>query len=372
MKSWIVTDFALATRALTEFETFTAERMRDLEPRVAPERRGDLQQLMYWLNHWMLFRDPPQHSELRRRLSAILNPKVFLNLSGHVSSVIDHQFAAIERAAPVEFVSKFAHPMPGYVVMDILGVPRDRLLETKGYSNDMMLFIGGSRNADDKYQRARAGAEAIADIFRDAIARRRRGRDGNDVLGLLINSEVDGRKMSEDEIVGTMMMLLNGAHDTTANAISNTVMLLAAHPGIAQRLRQHPAQQTTAIEEMLRYEGPILSVGRLAGKDTELGGKKIEAGNRIYVMLVAANRDPSIFEAPDELRIDRSPNPHMAFGKGQHFCLGAPLAKLEVQLTVKHLLQRFERIEINTPPEDMQWHDSLVARGPMAMSITLQ
>jgi cytochrome P450 len=319
----------------------------------------------------MVFRDPPDHTRLRRHVATTLNNKVFASLEKHVVSVIDHQLDAIEAGRDFEFVSAFAHPMPGYVVMDILGVPRDKLLETKRFANEMMLFIGGARNVDNKYERARHGAVATAKLFQETLDRRRSQPAGDDVLGQLMTSDINGQRMTDDELIGTMMMLLNAAHDTTANAISNALMLLAARPDLAAELRAHPEKLSTATDEFLRYDSPVLSVGRVASKDTRLGDKEIAQGNRVYVMLVAVNRDPAIFEDPDIVDIDRSPNPHMAFGKGQHFCLGAPLARMEVKLSMSRILERFSRLELRTPPDAMEFHNSLVARGPVRFDFQL-
>lgn len=369
LSSWIVTDYELGTEVLTNFGIYSADRLTPFTKRVAPADRNMVEELIGWLSGWMIFRDPPEHARLRRQMAMTLNPKVFASLNDHVTSVVDFQLDGIEQGRDFDFVSAFAHPMPGFVVLDVLGVPRDRLLETKQYSNDLMLFIGGARNVDGKYERARNGAFSMAQLFRESLDRRRGQPAGDDVLGQLMSSDVGGRKMTEDELVGSMMMLLNAAHDTTANAISNALLLLASRPDIAQELRDNPARRATATEEFLRYDSPVLSVGRVVMKDTELGGKQIAEGNRVYVMLPAVNRDPAVFSNPDEIQLDRSPNPHMAFGKGQHFCLGAPLARLEVQVAISRILDRYRSIDILTPPEEVVFHNSLVARGPVRLDV---
>jgi len=369
LSSWIVTDYELGVEVLTDFETYSGDRLSSFKKRVPPEAQEFVAEMIRWLSHWMVFRDPPDHSRLRRHMAAALSNKVFESLEQHVVSVIDHQLDGIERGGAFDFVSSFAHPMPGYVVMDVLGVPRNRLLETRRYSNDLMLFIGGARHVEGKYERARNGAVAMAELFKEALERRRSEPAGDDVLGQLIASDIGGRKMTDDELIGSMMMLLNAAHDTTANAISNALLLLASRPDIANELRAHPEKRSTATEEFLRFDSPVLSVGRVATREAQLGGTTIAAGNRVYVMLAAVNRDPAVFVNPDAIDIDRSPNPHMAFGKGQHFCLGAPLARMEVKLAIGRILDRFKSIEICDSVNNLVFHNSLVARGPVRLDV---
>lgn len=370
LASWIVTSHGLGTQILMDAQRFSADRITPFAARMQPEQREQAGELLHWLGQWMVFRDPPEHSRLRRQLMVPLNPRVFQSLEQKVADAVRVHLDGLRPGDPFDFVEKFAQTMPGYVLMDILGVPREQFLPTKQYSNDLMLFIGGSRQVQEKYARARSGARAMADLFKAALDQRRaEGIPEGDVLGQLMTAEVDGRRMTDDELVASMMMLLNGAHETTTNALSNMVRALAAHPEAAAQLRGQPALHAAAVEEFLRYDSPVLSVGRLARHDMEFGGAQLRAGNRVYVMLVAANRDPAAFTDPDRLDFTRSPNPHIAFGRSLHFCLGAPLAKLEMRVALQLLLERYSSFEVLARDEDLDWHNSLVARGPTSLPV---
>jgi len=372
LASWVVTSYTLGNQALMDAERFSADRITPFAQRLKPEQREQAAELLGWLSRWMVFRDPPDHSRLRRQLMVPLNPRVFQSLESQVDAAVTAHLDRLEAGAPFDFVREFAQTMPGYVLMDILGVPRERFLETQRYSNDLMLFIGGSRHVEEKYQRARDGAQGMAELFRAALEKRRsEGAPDGDVLWQLMSTEIDGRTMTDEELVASMMMLLNGAHETTTNALTNMVSALAAHPELPAQLRDAPALHASAVEEFLRYDSPVLSVGRLAARDQEFGGKEIRQGDRIYVMLVAVNRDPAVFPHPEEIDIRRSPNPHLAFGKGLHFCLGAPLAKLEMRMALKQIVQRYHRVDVLASPAELKWHNSLVARGPTSLPVRL-
>lgn len=370
LASWVVTSHELGTQVLMDATRFSADRMTPFAQRVKPEQREQAAGLLKWLSQWMVFRDPPDHSRLRRQLMVPLNPRVFQSLEVQVDTAVIMHLDGLAPGEPFDFVRDFAQTMPGYVLMDILGVPRHRFFETKQYSNDLMLFIGGSRNVEEKYRRAHEGAHGMAELFRAALAERRaNGAPEGDVLWQLMSTEVDGRRMTDDELVASMMMLLNGAHETTTNALANMVAALAANPSLLPLLRAEPELLGSAVEEFLRYDSPVLSVGRLVKHDMEFGGKTLRAGSRLYVMLVAVNRDPAAFQNPDTIDVRRNPNRHLAFGKGLHFCLGAPLAKLEMRMALKRIVERYDRVEVLAALEDLEWHNSLVARGPRSLPV---
>jgi cytochrome P450 len=234
----------------------------------------------------------------------------------------------------------------------------------------MMLFIGSARGVPDKYERARHGAVSMATLFQGMIEERR-AVPTDDMLSQLILSEAGGERLSDDELIGSLMMVLNGGHETTANLINNSMLALAHHPEQLKALRGNSEGMARAVDEFLRYDSPILSIGRVIAKETELGGKQLSPGERIFSMLVAANRDGDVFANPDVLDIARNPNPHMAFGKGHHFCLGTPLARIEGQVAVECLLERFSQIELAEPVDNIPWINSMVTRGPTRLPLKL-
>jgi cytochrome P450 len=235
----------------------------------------------------------------------------------------------------------------------------------------MMLFIGSSRGVVDKYGRARHGAQSMAALFRELIAERR-AEPRADVLTRMISNEVAGETLTEDELIASMMMIANGAQETTAHLFSNTLLTLRAHPEALAELRGDLDRLIpTAVEEFLRFDAPVLSTARLAISDGMLGGRQIHEGDRVFALLAAANRDPAIFERPDALVLSRRPNKHLAFSSGVHFCLGAPLARLEAQIAIGQLITNFPDYQITEPLADIPWTNSLVARGPTRLPVRL-
>lgn len=370
LSGWVVTSYELATEILTDNEIYSADRFTSFKARLNDADRATASEVLRWFQHWMVFRDPPDHTRLRRHMASVLNVPVFDSKRESIAEVVKLLLDKIPKGEDVDFHASFSLWMPGMIVADLLGVERDRLLEVKQWSDDMMTFIGSSRGVPDKYERAKRGANAMGKHFLELIMERRVApRD--DALSLLITSEVDGERLGDDELVGCMMMVLNGGHETTANLLNNSMLALSDHPEVIKDLRNNPGKMTTAIEEFLRYDSPILSVGRVVTEDTELGTKQIKAGDRVFAMLVGANRDPEVFRSPDELNITRTPNPHMAFGKGPHFCLGTPLARLEGQIAMAAILERFERIELREPVESIPWLNSMVTHGPTRLPLRL-
>jgi cytochrome P450 len=208
----------------------------------------------------------------------------------------------------------------------------------------------------------------MAEFFREAIAERR-AEPRDDVISRMIAATDDEGRLSEDELVGTCMLILFGGHETTTSLLTNGVNALLDHPGELARLRADPALLESAVEEFLRYDGPSLSIARVVAQDHELGGRVLARGERVYAMVSAANRDPRQFERPDTLDLGRSPNRHLTFGFGIHFCLGAPLARLEGQACFAALLERFPRLARGAG--EPQWLDAMVMRGLTRLPLRL-
>jgi cytochrome P450 len=370
MQAWIVTRYDLASDLLIGAETYSAERLGNVSKHLPAPVQDIATQILRWLSHWMVFRDPPDHTRLRRHMNRVLSLPVFEALRGSIRGIAGLLIDDLPRGEAVDVVPAFSIQLPGMVIMDLMGVPRERLLEVKSWSDDMMLFIGSARGVPDKYERARRGATAMAQLFQGMIEERR-AVPREDMLSQLIVSEAGGQRLNDDELIGSLMMVLNGGHETTANLINNSLLALAHHPEQAAALRRSPEGMARAVDEFLRYDSPVLSLGRVVKKETQLGGKRLSPGERIFAMLLAANRDGAVFANPDRLDIARNPNPHMAFGKGHHFCLGAPLARIEGQVAVECLLERFGTLELAEPVDDIPWINSMVTRGPTRLPMRL-
>ena len=371
MSGWIVTGYDDILDGLTSSEVFSAERLGNVRKHLPAGAQAAAEEVLRYLTSWMVFRDPPDHTRLRRHMAQVLNLPTFESLRGTVSELTTTLLDQLPDSDVVDMLPSFSILLPGMVVMQLMGVDRDRLLEVKRWSDDMMLFIGSARGVPDKYDRARRGAVSMATLFKDLIARRRADPQ-DDMLSQLIASEVDGRQLADDELVGCLMMVLNGGHETTANLINNSLLALAHNPDALAYLRGNPAGMPLAVEEFLRYDSPILSIGRMVKEETELGGKQMSVGERVFFMLLSANRDEEVFDDPHRLDVTRDPNPHMAFGKGPHFCLGTPLARLEGQIVLEEIIRRYSSIELAEPVDTIPWINSLVTRGPARIPLRLK
>ncbi|MFA5628623.1 MAG: cytochrome P450 [Thiohalomonadaceae bacterium] len=371
MNAWVVTSYDLASEVLTMNHIYSAERLVSIEKHLPPQAQDAASQILRWLKHWMVFRDPPDHTRLRRHMATVLNLDVFNTFHGAVEDITNMLLDGLPRGESFDFLTDFAMQLPGMVVMDLLGVDRNRLVEVKGWSDDMMLFIGSARGVSDKYERAKRGAIAMGTLFQDLV-RQRRAEPTGDVLSQLIHSEIDGSSMTDDELIGSMMMVLNGGHETTANLLDNSMMALANNRDQFDLIKNDRSHMDTAVEEFLRYDSPVLSLGRVVKEDTELGGKQLSAGERVFVMLAAANRDDEIFDKPHQLDLTRNPNPHMAFGQGPHFCMGTPLARLEGKIAMEAIVDRYDSITLDEDMSTVPWINSMVTRGPVRLQVTLK
>jgi cytochrome P450 len=254
------------------------------------------------------------------------------------------------------------------VIVDLLGVPREDLERVKVWSDDIALFIGTAQVAGNKYLRAEAGAKAMSDYFRTLVEARTAAPTG-DMISQLVLARDDRDALSTDEIIGTCILLLFAGHETTANLIGNGFLYSMKHRDQWDRLVADPALAGSAVEEYLRYDGPSGALARVAAADLEMAGRTIREGQRVFAFMNSANRDPEAFDDPERFDIGRPHNPHVTFGHGIHFCLGAPLARLEAEIAVTRLAERLPQIRLcGAEPE---WHDSLILRGVKSLPVAL-
>jgi hypothetical protein len=238
----------------------------------------------------------------------------------------------------------------------------------KRLSDDMALFIGSSRMAAEKYDIAEAATHEMAALFRELIAARRAAPRG-DLLSALVNIEEGGDRLTDDELVATCVLLLFAGHETTTNHIANGLLALLRFPGEMQALCADPGLAPRAVEELLRYDGPSGVQVRIVKVEQELRGKRLKPGDRVFVMLNAANRDPAAYHDPDRVDLRRDGVPHLAFGFGMHICLGFPLARLEGQIAIPAALARWKKIELAVPEKRLEWINSMVFRGMKALPL---
>jgi hypothetical protein len=318
----------------------------------------------------MLFRDPPDHTRLRALVSKAFTPRVVETLRGHIQGIVDRLLERVADAPRMEVIEDLAYPLPVTVISELLGVPVGDGDTVKGWSRDVARALDAIALpvGPDVIERGRRAMDEMTGYFRDLIGERRR-RPGADLLSGLVEAEEAGDRLTERELLATCVLLYVAGHETTVNLIGNGLLALLRHPEERRRLQEDPALLSGAIEELLRYDGPVQRTGRMAACDTEIGGVPIPAGSLVLGLLGAANRDPSRFTEPDRLDLGRAEPRHLAFGSGIHYCLGAPLARLEGQAAIGTVLRRFPALTLAV--ERPTWRPSSTLRGLEALPVVL-
>ncbi len=365
---WVLTRYEDVRAAMFE-PCFTADRIRPFFRRLPEEERGRYPDLERYITGWAVFFDPPGHTRLRRLMNKAFTPRAVTGLRPKIQMIVDDLVDKVAARGAMDAIADFAYPIPASVIMVMLGVPRSDLDAVKRWSDDMALFIGSSRLSADKYERAQSGMREMADYFRAIIAARRAAPQ-DDLISAMLQPEPDGDVFGEDELIATCSLLLFAGHETTTNLIGNGIRALLSHPGELEHLAAAPDLIETAIEEMLRWDGPSHALARLVARDVELAGKRLGEGERVFAMMNAANRDPAIFADPDRFDIARTPNKHLTFAAGIHFCLGAPLARLEGQIAIATLLRRLAALRLEE--QELDWLDSMILRGVKSLKVSFQ
>ncbi len=303
--------------------------------------------------------DPPDHTRLRRLVTMAFTPKAIEQLRARVEQLVGDILDRAEDEGSIELIDSLAFPVPFQVISDLLALPTERSDEVREWSQALTAALEPTASEATLDESERCG-RLMGEYINDLVDERRHAL-GDDVLSALIQAEEAGDRLSPAELVSFVTLLYIAGHETTVNLIGNGTLALLRHPDELRRWRDDPALDTKAVDELLRYDGPVQNTVRVPLVDVELGGIHVPKGTLVATILGAANHDPEIFEAPHELRLDRpNANRHLAFAAGVHYCLGASLAKLEAQVAITTLIRRFPNLELAGAPE---WRDRITIRG---------
>ncbi len=316
----------------------------------------------------MLTSDPPEHTRLRRLVSKAFTPRAVEDLRPRIQSIVDHLLDEIAKKGETDAVMDLAYPLPVIVIAEMLGVPPEDRDRFKHWSDTIVATLGGPFVAPEALQRGRVAIEELAEYMSHVIADRRQNpRD--DLISGLIAAEEQGQVLSEEEIFATAILLLVAGNETTTHLISGGTLALLRNPDQLALLRDDPALLPGAVEELLRYAGPVQATGRVMTGPAEFGGQAMEEGQIAICILAAANRDPEKFPDPERLDVTRNASDHVGLGDGIHFCLGAPLARAEAQIAIGGLVQRFPGLRLLEEPP---WGGTFIIRGPKSLSLSVR
>jgi cytochrome P450 len=333
--AWTLARYPDVVEALTDSH-FSADRA-SLRPELDQEHKS------------MLISDPPDHTRLRALVQKAFTPRIIEQLRPRIVSIVDELLARIANGdRGFDLIADLAYPVPVVVIAELLGVPATDHETFRHWSAALAASLDPMISSELR-DRATEARDALHAYLRTIIAERRR-EPKSDLISALVAVEERGDVLSESDLVVMCTLLLIAGHETTVNLIGNGTLALLQHPDQLARLRASPELIGTAVEELLRFDSPVQMTGRVLTQPREIGGQLLDTGAFVLPLIGAANRDPDQFAQPDELDLGRSPNPHIAFGRGIHFCLGAPLARLEGQIAIGSLVQRFPELELAGEP----------------------
>ena len=318
----------------------------------------------------MLGSDPPTQTRLRRLVSRDFTPRRIRELEPRIREIAKNLIDAAERKGEFDVMADLANPLPVMVISDLLGVPPEEYQQFKNWSDKIVEADNTLPGMPIPDEIKNAFTELKAYFSAEIV--RRRGNPGPDLVSALVAAHDEAEALSADELLQFVVLLLLAGNETTTNLIGNGMLALGRNPDSMAAIRSKPALMRGAIEEMLRYDGPVQATFRTATKDTVIGGTPINSGMGAFVIIAAANRDPAQFNDPERFDITREPNEHMAFGEGIHFCIGAPLARMEGSIAIGAALERFPNLRLKNPDAPVTYKGSYFLRGLSRLDMALK
>src|SRR5450631_2132786 len=362
-KAWIVTNYDDAI-ALLKDPRFTKDRRKVLPS--GDEQTSIPESPFLVLMQNMITVDPPDHTRLRGLVSKAFTPRMIEQLRPRIQQITDELLDAVQERGEMDLINDFAYPLPITVISEMLGIP---VTDRQKFRTWTQVLV----NTGEQNQQESLKTSAIGEFLRyiKSLLDEKRAHPGSDLTSNLVQVEENGDALSENELISMIFLLIVAGHETTVNLIGNGTLALLQHPDQMQRLQHDLSLIPTTIEELLRYTAPVnLSDERWANEDIHMHGKVIRKGEIVYASLSGANTDPEQFHNPEELDIARQENQHLAFGKGIHYCLGAPLARLEGQIAFGTLIQRLPNLHLASDPEQLIWNNNFMLRGLRSLPVT--
>ena len=355
---WYITRYEDVSAVLRDDENFCKD-PRNARDSTAPGAASRKSATHKRINENMLFSDPPDHTRLRSLVSQAFTPHRIEKLAPRVQTIANDLLDQVQRMGEMDLMAAYALPLPVFVICEMLGIPESDRDQVADWSQ--AIVSPGSRNLNysARKRKVRAFTAYLANMFADRQANPR-----DDLVTGLVQAEEEGDRFNEAELSSMVVLLLVTGHETTVNLIGNGTLALLLHPDQLAHLKKFPSFWTAAVEELLRYDGPVeTSTSRWARNDVWMGDNLIKRGDLVRVVLTSANRDKEQFILPDTVNIQRDNNKHLAFGLGIHYCLGAPLARLEGRIALQTLFHRLPDLRLSLPPSQLEWRSGVLFRG---------
>jgi cytochrome P450 len=362
---WFVTRYEDALAVLLDDERFVRDPALALEPDQLATLVGGMPEGVAFIESHMLTKDGDDHRRLRKLVSKAFTPRMVEQLRPHIQEIADELIDAVQDKGRMNLVEDFAFPLPITVIAELLGIPVEDRDRFRFWSNAIMTPAFEPQDVAWFEVMVREFIAYLRELFE-----RRRSTPGPDLISALLQVDEGGDTLSEEELYSMVVLLIIAGHETTVSLISNAVLALLQNHDQREALERDPRLMTQAVEELLRYDSPVeRSLNRWATIDIELGGQTIRKGEPLIVLLNSANRDPKRFDDPDRLDLERADVKHLAFGRGRHYCLGAPLARVEAEIALTTLLRRLPGLRLDMALEELRWRPVPLFRSLAALSV---
>ena len=366
MGFWVLTRYADVASAFNDPRFSRAQGLTGWYQRRPESEQAAAEPVYHAYSKMMTYSDPPYHTRLRGLANKAFTPRMVEQMRLHIQQIVEDLLDAVQVRGRMDVIHDLAYPLPIIVIAEMLGLPAEERKRFKEWSDNLFAVFGLVRRSPNLMEKASQSLTEMTDYV-TALSQDRRLQPREDLLTALVTVVDEGERLTQAELVANVGLILAAAHETTTNLIGNGMLALLQNPGQMQILRENPALVTAAVEEILRYDSPAQIVYRSATEDVKIDGKRIGQGQLVNLILGAANRDSAHFSEPDQFDITRNESRHIGFGLGIHFCLGAPLARLEGQIAFTTLLRRFPQLRLAT--DTLEWQEHPTFRGLKSLPV---